>query len=175
MSIIYCEKHDLKWDSDRREDCPSCEESEQLSFADRLALDAAEDSRLYQGQQQEVRAPGAIDQRDGFGMCAAPSEQPQPTPRTDAQDSHMVTYERDGVVIAELDTVDIDFARQLERELAEVRADALNRVRVAEMNAAAAAQSATAPLSKDYVQTVPDKCDRIVWRGNYYHLPPKSL
>ncbi len=24
------------------------------------------------------------------------------------------------------------------------------------------------------VQTVPDKCDRIVWRGHYYHLPTTS-
>lgn len=27
------------------------------------------------------------------------------------------------------------------------------------------------PLSESYIQTVPDKCDRIVWRGRYYHLP----
>lgn len=26
-------------------------------------------------------------------------------------------------------------------------------------------------LTDSYVQQVPDKCDRIVWRGNYYHLP----
>ena len=28
-----------------------------------------------------------------------------------------------------------------------------------------------APLTDTFVQTVPDKCDRIVWRNNYYHLP----
>lgn len=28
-----------------------------------------------------------------------------------------------------------------------------------------------APLTSSFVQTVPDKCDRIVWRNNYYHLP----
>jgi len=27
------------------------------------------------------------------------------------------------------------------------------------------------PLTDSYVQRVPDKCDRIVWRNNYYHLP----
>lgn len=27
------------------------------------------------------------------------------------------------------------------------------------------------PLTDSFVQTVPDKCDRIVWRGNYHHLP----
>jgi hypothetical protein len=27
------------------------------------------------------------------------------------------------------------------------------------------------PLTSTYVQTVPDKCDRIVWRNHYYHLP----
>lgn len=26
-------------------------------------------------------------------------------------------------------------------------------------------------LTESYVQTVPDKCDRIVWRNRYYHLP----
>ena len=28
-----------------------------------------------------------------------------------------------------------------------------------------------APLTDTYVQPVPDQCDRITWRGNYYHLP----
>lgn len=26
-------------------------------------------------------------------------------------------------------------------------------------------------MVEKYVQTVPDECDRIVWRGKYYHLP----
>ena len=26
--------------------------------------------------------------------------------------------------------------------------------------------------STTYIQNVPDKCDRIIWRGHYYHLPP---
>tara|TARA_R110000868_G_scaffold325586_1_gene586382 strand:+ start:2445 stop:3014 length:570 start_codon:yes stop_codon:yes gene_type:complete len=30
------------------------------------------------------------------------------------------------------------------------------------------------PVADSYVQTVPDKCDRIVWRGSYYHLPLKQ-
>lgn len=30
------------------------------------------------------------------------------------------------------------------------------------------------PLSDTFVQQVPDKCDRIVWRGHYYHLPLKE-
>lgn len=25
-----------------------------------------------------------------------------------------------------------------------------------------------------YIANVPDNCDRIVWRGSYYHLPPKQ-
>lgn len=28
-----------------------------------------------------------------------------------------------------------------------------------------------APATEGYVQPVPDKCDRIAWRGRYYHLP----
>lgn len=30
------------------------------------------------------------------------------------------------------------------------------------------------PPTDSYVQTVPDKCDRIVWRNRYYHLPLAS-
>ena len=30
------------------------------------------------------------------------------------------------------------------------------------------------PCTDSYVQPVPDKCDRIVWRGHYYHLPPTA-
>ena len=25
MSIIYCDKHDIRWDSDFKEQCPACE------------------------------------------------------------------------------------------------------------------------------------------------------
>ncbi len=35
----------------------------------------------------------------------------------------------------------------------------------------APAPQPAAPLTDTFVQTVPDKCDRIVWRNNYYHLP----
>ncbi len=30
------------------------------------------------------------------------------------------------------------------------------------------------PPTNSYVQVVPDKCDRIVWRGHYFHLPISS-
>jgi hypothetical protein len=33
------------------------------------------------------------------------------------------------------------------------------------------AQPKQEPLTDSYVQTVPDHCDRIVWRNHYYHLP----
>lgn len=42
--------------------------------------------------------------------------------------------------------------------------------RIAELEA----QTDAEPLSTNFIQTVPDKCDRIVWRGDYYHLPPKQ-
>jgi len=30
---------------------------------------------------------------------------------------------------------------------------------------------ATSPLTENYIQNVPDKCDRIIWRNRFYHLP----
>lgn len=33
----------------------------------------------------------------------------------------------------------------------------------------------TAPLTDDYVQFVPEHCDRVVWHGRYYHLRPNGL
>ena len=38
-----------------------------------------------------------------------------------------------------------------------------------------AAPVAQEPVSDSYVQMVPDRCDRIVWRGDYYHLPLRSV
>ena len=40
----------------------------------------------------------------------------------------------------------------------------------AEAILAAPQPSADEPVADSYVQTVPDKCDRIVWRGRYIHL-----
>ena len=40
----------------------------------------------------------------------------------------------------------------------------------AEAALAAPQPSADEPVTDSYVQTVPDKCDRIVWRGRYIHL-----
>ena len=40
----------------------------------------------------------------------------------------------------------------------------------AEAILAATQPSADEPVTDSYVQTVPDKCDRIVWRGRYIHL-----
>lgn len=48
----------------------------------------------------------------------------------------------------------------------------LNRIIKLEAQLAALTKDAE-PLSTNFIQTVPDKCDRIVWRGDYFHLPPK--
>ena len=37
-----------------------------------------------------------------------------------------------------------------------------------------AMRAKAASTTDSYVQPVPEKCDRIVWRGNYYHLPPAA-
>lgn len=36
-------------------------------------------------------------------------------------------------------------------------------------------QAESEPLTDTFVQTVPDKCDRILWHGRYLHLPIPSL
>lgn len=46
--------------------------------------------------------------------------------------------------------------------------------RFANALAATGKQQVGEVLTDTYVQTVPDKCDRIVWRGHYYHLPIKQ-
>jgi len=33
MSIIYCEKHSHRWDSDTKENCPICETEEAIDAA----------------------------------------------------------------------------------------------------------------------------------------------
>ncbi len=38
MSIIYCEKHDRRWDSDFKEDCPMCENEPNPSLLEILRL-----------------------------------------------------------------------------------------------------------------------------------------
>ncbi len=50
--------------------------------------------------------------------------------------------------------------------------EAAKRLRAQEARIAALTKDAE-PLSTNFIQTVPDKCDRIVWRGDYFHLPPK--
>ena len=37
MSIIYCERHNLQWDSDKKERCPQCEVDNSDIVADLLA------------------------------------------------------------------------------------------------------------------------------------------
>jgi hypothetical protein len=39
----------------------------------------------------------------------------------------------------------------------------------------AALKAVQEPLTDSFVQLVPDKCDRIVWRGSDYHLPPAAI
>lgn len=40
--------------------------------------------------------------------------------------------------------------------------------------ASLAASAGSEPVTDSFVQMVPDKCDRIVWRNHYYRLPLNS-
>lgn len=44
----------------------------------------------------------------------------------------------------------------------------------AALRAISAALSQQPAAVDGYIANVPDNCDRIVWRGGYYHLPPKQ-
>jgi hypothetical protein len=57
---------------------------------------------------------------EGYAPDAAP-QAPSETPETDAQEKHTVTYQRDGVVTAEFETVAVEFAARLERERDELK------------------------------------------------------
>ena len=59
-----------------------------------------------------------------------------------------------------------------EADIAQLFADAAQEIRAQDARIAALTKDAE-PLSTNFIQTVPDKCDRIVWRGDYFHLPPK--
>lgn len=54
---------------------------------------------------------------------------------------------------------DYYYTRQQMRDYARAALSATGKQQVGEV------------LTDTYVQTVPGNCDRIVWRGNYYHLP----
>ncbi len=67
MSIIYCEKHDLRWDSDMQEECPRCEDS-MCGGQDHICLVAE-----ARGEQNRCQ-----------GKCAyEDSPKPQPSPQED--------------------------------------------------------------------------------------------
>ena len=62
----------------------------------------------------------------------------------------------------------VDFGSNGVREF--YRAVARQSIAKAEAALSAPQPSADVPMTDNYVQTVPDKCDRIVWRGRYTHL-----
>jgi hypothetical protein len=103
MSIIYCEKHDRRWDSDKWEECPSCESSNCEGFAPGANPDRCE----HCGARAEQHARG---------------EKPQPsaTPRTDA---FCISNELGDLEPEEAFHLLLDHSNQLERKLAAARHD----------------------------------------------------
>ena len=64
MSIIYCELHDLRWDSDRKDECPACENEppleEQMNKSD-LITDARNQITLAKINLMDNREMAALD------------------------------------------------------------------------------------------------------------------
>lgn len=71
----------------------------------------------------------------------------------------------------------IPMARNFDRvraAKAALRAALASAAQPADFDADRAMRAQAAPTTDSYVQPVPDKCDRITWRGSYYHLPLKA-
>ena len=88
---------------------------------------------------------------DGYVPVAAPTTQATPQPTVQQEPVAIVTRSHD--LGGEIDWTS--------RAKAPVGAKLYLAAPVAQGDA----------LTDTYVQQVPDKCDRIVWRGRYYHLP----
>lgn len=58
-------------------------------------------------------------------------------------------------------------------EIVALEAQLDDAIKLVDIAAGAAPKEQAQPesLTDSYVQTVPDKCDRITWRNRYYHLP----
>ena len=69
------------------------------------------------------------------------------------------------------DADDWDSLRQWEVDALRRRAEKVLAALVAAPTTQPAQVAQGDALTDTYVQQVPDKCDRIVWRGRYYHLP----
>jgi hypothetical protein len=91
MSIIYCEKHDQRWDSDKLEECPSCESSVQPYWmrCKTCGSHVMSDARIYRvcdGDPETGDHDCQLERIDRPVLTPAPSEKPREgtTPRTDA-------------------------------------------------------------------------------------------
>ena len=68
MSIIYCEMHDLRWDSDKKERCPQCEADNtdivsELTASLEAALRYIEVVYAYKGAMTAAEVEQAIKDR----------------------------------------------------------------------------------------------------------------
>ena len=81
MSIIYCEKHDRRWDSDHLEMCPVCENEPsggrkmsriEEAYKVRRSIERGEPQSTYVSQQQKDALVIAIG-------CGNPVSSPTPT------------------------------------------------------------------------------------------------
>ncbi|WP_348706420.1 hypothetical protein [Acidovorax soli] len=130
-------------------------------------------------QQPAPSAAAAVTQQaeETAWLRENDAPQPSPTPQADSQPAPVAAFEvADAIadsqylagVSAGWNAANADDPNAALQKLHESRAGYLKPLRAAR----APADSVTAPATDSYVQPVPDKCDRIVWRGHYYHMPP---
>ena len=77
MSIMYCEKHDRRWDSDWLEECPLCENEHAPSFSNNESNNAA-------GQVSESPNRQRLGEATAAPTPAASSEQQEYERKRDA-------------------------------------------------------------------------------------------
>lgn len=58
MSIIYCEKHDLRWDSDFLEECPQCSDDREEEFPSKETDEKLDDPR--HGQADHINRENRV-------------------------------------------------------------------------------------------------------------------
>ena len=137
-----------------------------LADIDDALANLIQDKRDYclheEGTDEQISRLEALRKRlSRYGQPAKPSNSGELEPAASAEPAGIVRYDDDG-------------DRYVEFYAGPIAAPAGTELFAAPVAAQADRRERGEPVTDTFVQIVPDKCDRIVWRNNYYHLPIKQ-